>query len=86
MNGEDKMTMFLVWLSVNGDLFWFLVHAPIAPHSTVNLVPEFSMDEPMYAERHVHLFKDYIIPGDEKFNPEVQGGVSWVRELPRSPK
>lgn len=37
----------------------------------------------MYAERHVHLFKDYIIPRDENFNPEVQGGVSWVRELPR---
>ncbi|KAH7013862.1 hypothetical protein EDB80DRAFT_863778 [Ilyonectria destructans] len=41
------------------------------------------MDEPMYAQRHMHLFKDYIIPRDENFSPEVQGGMSWVRELPR---
>lgn len=55
---------------------WFLVHAPIAPHSSVNLVPDIWMDKPMYADRHAHLFQDYIIPRDENFNPEVQGGAS----------
>ncbi|KAH7235071.1 alkaline-phosphatase-like protein [Fusarium solani] len=62
---------------------WFLVHAPIAPHGTVDLTPNFFSDAPKYAKRHAHLFKDYIIPRDESFNPEVQGGVSWVKELPR---
>ncbi|RTE77125.1 hypothetical protein BHE90_008380 [Fusarium euwallaceae] len=62
---------------------WFLVHAPIAPHGTVDLTPNFFSDAPKYAKRHAHLFNDYIIPRDESFNPEVQGGVSWVKELPR---
>ncbi|UPL03531.1 hypothetical protein LCI18_014465 [Fusarium solani-melongenae] len=51
---------------------WFLVHAPIAPHGTVDLTPNFFSDAPKYAKRHAHLF-----------NPDVQGGVSWVKELPR---
>lgn len=62
---------------------WFLVHAPIAPHSSVQLVPDVIMDRPEYADRHAHLFKDYVIPRDENFNPETQGGVSWVKDLPR---
>ncbi|CAH0045966.1 unnamed protein product [Clonostachys solani] len=62
---------------------FFLVHAPIAPHSNVHFFPEFLADKPMYADRHAHLFKDYHIPRTENFNPEVQGGVSWVKDLPR---
>ncbi|KAI6784677.1 uncharacterized protein J7T54_006723 [Emericellopsis cladophorae] len=62
---------------------WFLVHAPIAPHSSVQLIPDVVMDKPEYADRHAHLFHDYIIPRDENFNPETQGGVSWVKDLPR---
>lgn len=69
--------------AMSHDKPWFVVHAPIAPHSSVTLVPDSMMDVPMYADRHAHLFKDYIIPRDENFNPEVQGGVSWVKNLPR---
>lgn len=62
---------------------WFLVHAPIAPHSNIDLVPVFRGDMPVYADRHAHLFKEYIIPRGENFNPDVQGGVSWVKQLPQ---
>lgn len=61
---------------------WFVVHAPIAPHGDVKLEDGFKADMPGVAKRHEHLFKDYKIPRDENFNPEVQGGVSWVRQLP----
>lgn len=59
---------------------WFLVHAPIAPHGTVDLVPNFYSDMPKYHERHAHLFKDYKIPRGDNFN--AQGGVSWIKHLP----
>ncbi|KAH6693763.1 alkaline-phosphatase-like protein [Plectosphaerella plurivora] len=67
-------------LSRQHDRPWFVVHAPIAPHSNVDFLPEFSIREPEYAERHAHLFKDYIIPRGDNFN--VGGGVSWVKHLP----
>lgn len=60
---------------------WFLVHAPIAPHGDIKLEEEFIADMPAVAPRHAHLFKDYKIPRDENFNPEKQGGVSWVAEV-----
>lgn len=62
---------------------FFLVHAPIAPHGTVDLVPDFYSDMPGYDERFAHLFKDYKIPRDENHNPDIQCGVSWVRHLPK---
>ncbi|KAF7550645.1 hypothetical protein G7Z17_g5585 [Cylindrodendrum hubeiense] len=62
---------------------FFLVHAPIASHGDIKLAGGFVSDQPQYAERHAHLFKEYQIPRGDDFNPEVQGGVSWVRELPR---
>ncbi|KAF9885037.1 hypothetical protein FE257_000768 [Aspergillus nanangensis] len=62
---------------------WFVVHSPIAPHSNIDLVPEYRGDMPAYDDRHANLFKEYIIPRDENFNPDVQGGVSWVKELPQ---
>ncbi|KAF2014187.1 Arylsulphatase [Aaosphaeria arxii CBS 175.79] len=64
---------------------WFLTVAPIAPHSNVKLEPidAVDMDAPKYAKRHAHLFKDYRIPRDANFNPEKQGGVAWVKTLPR---
>lgn len=62
---------------------WFVVHAPIAPHGDIKLEGGFKADIPGVAKRHEHLFKDYKIPRDENFNPEVQGGVSWVKSLPR---
>jgi len=49
---------------------WFLVAAPIAPHSNVKLVPEIKLDTAFYAKRHAHLFKDYKIPRTPNFNPE----------------
>jgi hypothetical protein len=49
---------------------WFLTVAPIAPHSNIQLEPDYVPDMPRYAERHAHLFKDYSIPRDANFNPE----------------
>jgi N-acetylglucosamine-6-sulfatase len=57
---------------------WFLSIAPIAPHGNIVLggpgtgkgADEYTSDMPKYAERHAHLFKDYIIPRDANFNPE----------------
>jgi N-acetylglucosamine-6-sulfatase len=64
---------------------WFLMVSPIAPHSTMKIVPveEYNADMPEYAERHAHLFKDYKIPRDANFNPEKQSGAGWIRNLPR---
>jgi N-acetylglucosamine-6-sulfatase len=64
---------------------WFLTVSPIAPHSTMKIVPaeEYNADMPEYAERHKHLFKDYVIPRDANFNPEKQSGAGWIKNLPR---
>lgn len=59
---------------------WFVVHAPIAPHSNVEFVPHAKFGQAGYADRHAHLFKDYIIPRGDNFNK--QSGVSWVKDLP----
>lgn len=62
---------------------WFVVHAPIAPHGDIKLEEYFRADMPGVAKRHEHLFKHYKIPRDENFNPDIQGGVSWVKNLPK---
>jgi N-acetylglucosamine-6-sulfatase len=64
---------------------WFLTVSPIAPHSTMKIVPaeEYNADMPEYAKRHAHLFKDYIIPRGANFNPEKQSGAGWIKRLPR---
>ncbi|OQU94859.1 hypothetical protein CLAIMM_01150 [Cladophialophora immunda] len=64
---------------------WFLGVAPIAPHSHATQDPagKFEIGAPKYAERHAHLFKDYRIPRTPNFNPEKQGGVSWMKGLHR---
>ena len=50
---------------------FFLVAAPIAPHGDINLrTHPVTADAPKYAARHAHLFKDYVIPRTENFNPE----------------
>lgn len=64
---------------------WMLTVAPTAPHSNGSHDPSTNVDwfgRPEYAPRHANLFKDYIIPRDASFNKPVQGGVSWVAELP----
>lgn len=68
---------------------WFVVHAPIAPHSNLHFVTAegrdaaIVSDRPEYAPRHAPLFAEYEIPRGEDFNPEVQGGVGWIAGLPR---
>ncbi|KAK6443062.1 hypothetical protein LTR95_000777 [Oleoguttula sp. CCFEE 5521] len=62
---------------------FFLVAAPVAPHSDVKFVGRAQFDMAKYAPRHAHLFKDYQIPREENFNPDVPSGVSWVRHLPQ---
>lgn len=69
--------------ALSHDKPWFVVHAPIAPHGDIKLEGGLVADAPRYATRHAHLFKDYKIPRTENFNPEHQGGVSWVAKLPR---
>lgn len=61
---------------------FFLTAAPIAPHGDFPFEP-WNPTAPKYAARHAHLFRDYKIPRTENFNPEKQGGVGWIRGLPR---
>lgn len=51
---------------------WFVGVAPIAPHSHARWAPgeTYDNDMPKYADRHAHLFKDYVIPRTKNFNPE----------------
>ncbi|GME62001.1 Arylsulfatase precursor protein [Neofusicoccum parvum] len=63
---------------------WFVVAAPIAPHSTTTTDPATNttyFDFAQYAPRHAHLFKNYTIPRDSSFNAKVEGGVSWIKNL-----
>ncbi|KAE9982251.1 hypothetical protein BLS_003999 [Venturia inaequalis] len=56
---------------------FFLVAAPIAPHS--NGRPPFTV--PISADRHKDLFKDVRVPRTANFNPSVPSGASWVKRL-----
>lgn len=64
---------------------FFLTVSPIAPHSNWVIEPEKDLsylEEPKAAPRHQDLFRDYVIPRDESFNTAVDGGASWIRDLP----
>jgi arylsulfatase A-like enzyme len=78
-----KAAAFLDEALTHQDRPWFVVHAPVAPHSNFQLEGTMESDAPRYAARHAHLFKNYKIPRNENFNPEKQGGVSWIKRLPR---
>jgi N-acetylglucosamine-6-sulfatase len=78
-----KAAAFLDEALTHTDRPWFVVHAPVAPHSNFKLDGVLESSPPRYADRHAHLFKDYKIPRTENFNPEKQGGVSWIKRLPR---
>lgn len=56
---------------------FFLVAAPIAPHSVGP--PPFTA--PVSAERHEDLFKDVKVPRTGNFNPNVPSCASWVKRL-----
>ncbi|KAI5366204.1 Putative sulfatase, alkaline-phosphatase-like, core domain superfamily [Septoria linicola] len=62
---------------------FFIVAAPIAPHSNQDPDVPGVMGLPEYAPRHAHLFKDYKVPRVANFNPDVPSGVSWVKDLPQ---
>ncbi|CAK7212291.1 hypothetical protein SBRCBS47491_001413 [Sporothrix bragantina] len=62
---------------------FFLIAAPIAPHAQVVLYPTMEAGPPAAAERHQHLFPDYVIPRTPNFNPEEPSGVSWILNQPR---
>lgn len=82
----EKAYSFLEEATAHEDRPWFLTVAPVAPHGNVKFDTEkgeFESDGPKYAPRHAHLFKDYIIPREANFNPEKQGGVAWIKDLPR---
>ncbi|KAF4629061.1 hypothetical protein G7Y89_g9088 [Cudoniella acicularis] len=61
---------------------FFLVAAPVAPHSNVEW-PSLHFSEPRYAPRHAHLFKDYKIPRTKNFNPDKPSGANWIAKLPQ---
>lgn len=64
---------------------FFLTIAPIAPHSNWIIEPEKNLSyllEPLAADRHKHLFENYVIPRDESYNTAIKGAVGWVGELP----
>ncbi|KAM3084215.1 hypothetical protein ACMFMG_001680 [Clarireedia jacksonii] len=67
---------------------FFLVAAPIAPHSNVD-PSSFKpgegvlMTTPIPAERHKHLFPGVKVPRNANFNPEKPSGASWVKHLTR---
>ncbi|EED14631.1 arylsulfatase, putative [Talaromyces stipitatus ATCC 10500] len=68
---------------------FFLVIAPIAPHSNIDVgalddhgAPTV-MTEPIPLSRHENLFQDAKVPRTAHFNPDEPNGVSWVRNLPK---
>ncbi|KAL8807168.1 MAG: hypothetical protein Q9182_000850 [Xanthomendoza sp. 2 TL-2023] len=77
--------------AVESDEPFFLVIAPVAPHSNVDVHggsivdPEasFTVTAPISAERHKHLFTNVKIPRTQHFNPEEPSGANWIRRLPR---
>ncbi|KAI9933117.1 hypothetical protein MW887_007588 [Aspergillus wentii] len=82
---EEKAHGFLDEAISHSDRPWMLTVAPIAPHSNGSLDPStniFYQSQPEYAARHAGLFKDYYIPRDESFNTAIDGGVSWIKNLP----
>ncbi|KAL8819711.1 MAG: hypothetical protein Q9191_007670, partial [Dirinaria sp. TL-2023a] len=68
---------------------FFLVIAPVAPHSNVEMrdgnpgdpSAEFTVTPPVAAPRHQHLFKDKRIPRTRHFNPDKASGVNWISRL-----
>jgi len=66
--------------AANSSKPFFLVAAPIGPHSNGTGAP---FTAPVAAERHKNLFQNVTVPRTENFNPEAQSGAAWVRKLPR---
>ncbi|KAM3419737.1 Arylsulfatase [Cercospora zeina] len=62
---------------------FFIVAAPVAPHSNQDPKVPGVMSIPEYAPRHAHLFKNFTIPRTPNFNPASPSGVSWVKDLPQ---
>lgn len=64
---------------------FFLVAAPIAPHSNIDAVGWQSgstvMTEPIPLDRHKELFPDEAVPRTPNFNPDTPTGASWVKTL-----
>ncbi|QSZ31021.1 hypothetical protein DSL72_000582 [Monilinia vaccinii-corymbosi] len=65
---------------------FFLVAAPIAPHSNVDPTAfkhgeGTLMTAPLPAERHKHLFPGAKVPRNANFNPDKPSGASWMKHL-----
>jgi N-acetylglucosamine-6-sulfatase len=82
----DKVQGFLEE-GVKGDKPFFLVAAPIAPHSNLKSISidlynpkeDFEISPPIPAKRHEHLFNDVKIPRKSNFNPEkVRQLKTWM--------
>lgn len=81
----QEHTAELLQEALAGSKPFFLVTAPIAPHSNidVNSGGPPVMTEPIPLTRHKHLFPREIVPRTDNFNPDEASGVSWVAELPK---
>lgn len=61
---------------------FFLVVAPVAPHSNIDVLDGLKVTPPISAERHKDLFKDVKIPRTDHFNPEQVGAFAPPRFAP----
>lgn len=84
----NKAYGFLEEALAHKDRPFFLVAAPIAPHSNMNFdvsASEHSIitSPPVAAKRHENLFADAVVPRNANFNPDEPHGVSWISRLPK---
>lgn len=75
----DKATDMLKDAIQNADNTPFFIGiAPTTPHMQVQLNQSFT--EPIPPTKYADLFPDAVVPRRDSYN--VQGGVSWVKDLP----
>lgn len=75
----DKATNMLKNAIKNADHTPFFIGiAPTTPHMQVQINQSFT--EPVPPPKYADLFPDAVVPRVDSYN--VQGGVSWVKDLP----
>ncbi|KAJ4304829.1 hypothetical protein N0V90_000357 [Kalmusia sp. IMI 367209] len=70
---------------------FFLVVAPIAPHSDYQAQIDIGGDPPIgveisppvVSEKYKDLFPEATVPRGPSFNPDTPSGVDWIAELPQ---
>lgn len=79
-----NLTQEFIDHAVSEDKPFFITVAPIAPHSWLTeWQKKGGSGPPVPAVRHRGMFKDYIIPRTDNFNPEEPSSVNWIASLDR---